>query len=337
MTQLLLVANSGDGTISTLRLHTDDAPRLESVATSSVGDGVNTFAIDAASDLVYAAVKGDPAAVVTLRLDRGTGGLTPFARRDVEAAPAYLALARGGSLLLGASYGGGFGATWPVEAGVLGEPTSRFAHENAHCILPSGEHAYLVALGEDRIAQFRIAGDALEPLDPATVDAPAGSGPRHLVVDGPHAYLSTEFSAEAIRFDVGADGTLTRAEAVRFDDPAAGLPHSDIDKEPPEDRVRWGADVHRAGPWLLCSERTGSTIATITVGDDGRLGQVVALSPTESQPRGFVVAPDGRHVVAVGERSTHAALSRIEDDGSLTLLHREPVGVEANWVRFVDA
>lgn len=334
MTSLVLVANAGDGTITSLRLHPGDDPRLETLTTTRVGDGCGTLAVDAENYLVYAATK-EPA-VVTLRVDRESGTLTEIARKEIEETLAYISLGRGGSIVLGASYDGACAMTWPVADGVLGERVSRVEHANAHCVLPVGEHVYVVALGDDEIGQYRLGADGeLVALDPATASAPQGSGPRHLVVDGTNAYAVTEFSAEAIRYDVAGDGTLTRGEAVRIDDPAAGLGHSDIDADPAKEHLRWGAEVRRVGPWLLCSERTASTIATVRVGDDGHLGEVVAVTPTEKQPRAFGITPDGRHVVAVGEKSPHAALSRIEDDGSLTLLGRADVGQTARWVSFI--
>ena len=57
MSDLLLIANAGDGTISTLRLHRELQPRLEVLATSGDLPGCGTFAVDADLDLVFAAVK----------------------------------------------------------------------------------------------------------------------------------------------------------------------------------------------------------------------------------------------------------------------------------------
>ena len=61
MSELVLIANAGDGTVSALRLHRDgpEGTRLESLATSPVGQGVGTFAIDTERDLVYARAKGE--------------------------------------------------------------------------------------------------------------------------------------------------------------------------------------------------------------------------------------------------------------------------------------
>ena len=339
MSELLLIANAGDGTISTLRLHRDPQARLEVLATSGDLPGCGTFAVEPARDLVHAAFKGDPPGVATLRLDRESGALTELGRRDVEASLAYLSLSADGRSLLGASYGGDFGAVWPVEGEALGEPHSRFAHRHVHCIVAAmvggAERVYAVALGDDLVAQFALSEGRLTPLDPATVAAPTGSGPRHLVVEGDSAYLVTEFSGEAIRYDVRADGTLDRAEAVDVVDPTAGLRHSALGADPRQEPLIWGADVHRAGGHLVTSERSSSKLTVTRLSATGHLGQVVGHTATERVPRGFAVSPDGRFVVVVGEDSTHAQLLSLDGDGRLAEVDRVPVGRGANWVRVV--
>ena len=184
---LVLVANAGDGSISTFRLAGD---RLERLAVTGGLTGCSTFAVDAERDLVYAGVKGEPAGIVTLALDRATGVLTERSRLDLPAGGMnYLALTHGGSALLGASYGGGYGIVCPVEVssagavGTVGEPTARVAYPNLHSVLPSpdGRFAYFVSLGGDLIAQYALSDAlALTPLDPPTAAAPTGSGPPAL-------------------------------------------------------------------------------------------------------------------------------------------------------------
>ena len=340
MSDLLLIANAGDGTISTLRLHRELQPRLEVLATSGDLPGCGAFAVDADRDLVFAAYKGDPPGIATLRLDRESGELTEVSRREVSDSLAYLSLAGGGRSLLGASYGGGFGAVWPVAGETLGEPHSRFAYRNVHCIIAApntaGERVYAVALGDDLVAQFAMDDDGrLSPLDPPTTSAPDGSGPRHLVVDGTDAYLVTEYSGEAIRYDVAEDGTLHRAEAVDVVNPTAGLGHSRMGADPQEEHLIWGADVHRAGGFLVTSERSSSQLTVTRLSPAGHLGEVVGYTDTERVPRGFGVSADGRFVVAVGEESTHAQLLRLDGGGHLSEVDRVTIGAGANWVRFV--
>lgn len=337
MADLLLIANAGDGTISAVLLHRDEPrARLEVLATSADLPGCGTFAIDPDSDLVHAAYKGDPAGIATLRLDRDTGELTELARREVLGSMTYLSLTDDRAALFGVSYGGGFGAVWPIDGEKLAEPHSRFEYRNLHCVVPSGDFAYAVSLGDDLIVQFRCAPGALTPLDPPTTPAPKGSGPRHLIVDADNAYLVTEYSGQAIRYDRAADGTLTPAEEVFVVDPEAGLAHSRFGADPEAENLIWGADIHRAGDYLLTSERMSSLIAATRLDAGGRLGDVVAFAPVERQPRGFAVSPDGAHVVAVGEKSTNATLLQIDPEGRLHPLDRVPIGAGANWVRFVD-
>lgn len=334
MSTLVLVANAGDGTITSLRLDGEKG-ELRALTTTTVGDGCGTLAVDPDRGLVHAATK-EPA-IVTLRIDAESGALTEVSRLDLDAQLAYLALAPGGDVVLGASYDGGFAATWSVQDGVVGEEVSRTEHANCHCVVTdaAGAHAYVVALGDDLVAQFDLAADGtLTPMATPTVAMPDGCGPRHLSLDGDVAYLVTEYSAEVFRLHVGTDGSLARDEAVRIDSPEADLGHSVMGADPAKEHLRWGADVHRVGEWLLASERTASTLATVTLGEGGRLGEVVSIIDTETQPRAFGVAPDGRHVVVVGEKSPHAALYRLGAGGTPELLARADVGETARWVSF---
>jgi 6-phosphogluconolactonase len=335
---LVLIANAGDSTISSFAL---DADRLRPLATTPVAGSCSTFAVDARRNLVYAGVKGDPPAILTLTLDRATGRLTQVGRKACGGALHYLELTPGGALLLGASYHAGAGAVWPVAAGVLADPSAEIRFPNLHCVKTTadGAFAYFVSLGAELIAQYALyAAGALTPLEPATAPGPAGSGPRHLTLsaDERDAYLITEFSGEVVRYARSASGRLTAAESLSIVDPAAGLGHSRFGADPRAEHLIWGADLHlaRGGAFLLASERTAGTLATVHL-DGGVLREVVALRPTEPQPRGFAVAPDGVHVVAVGELSTEAALYRLGEDGVLADADRVETGSGANWVRIL--
>ena len=75
MSELVLVANAADGTLSTLRLHrtggTEGGAWLEPLALVGELPGCSTFAVDAGRDLVHAAYKDDDGAgLATLSLDR---------------------------------------------------------------------------------------------------------------------------------------------------------------------------------------------------------------------------------------------------------------------------
>ncbi|MFT3876473.1 MAG: beta-propeller fold lactonase family protein [Propioniciclava sp.] len=221
---IVIVGNSADGTLTSYRLGGD---ALEPLATSRVGAGCSTFAVDAARALVYCATKDPTPAILTLSLDRASGVLTETGRAPIAHPLASLHLSRDGGLLLGASYHGGWGEVWPVVDGRLGAPTAHIEHDALHCVITdaAGEFAYFVSLGEDLIAQYALSGDgSLAPLARPVADAPTGAGARHLVLstDERSAYLITEFSGEAIHYLRDEAGILTRAEAISAVDPDAG-------------------------------------------------------------------------------------------------------------------
>jgi 6-phosphogluconolactonase len=340
---LVLVANAGDGSISTFRLSDGS---LERIALAEGLNGTSTFAIDPDRDLVYAGVKGaakdEPAGIVTLRLDRSSGELTPVSRLDLTGGGMnYLALAQNGTVLLGASYGGGYGISATVVDGVVSEPASRIEYPNLHSVLPSadGRFAYFVSLGADLIAQYALAEDAsLTPLDPQTVSAPAGSGPRHLLLNAAQdaVYVLTEFSAEVLHFARDTDaGTLELRGSADAFDPTKGLDRSRYGADPREEHLIWGADLHVAdgGRRLWASERTESTLGAVEVAGDGSVSAPSRFIVTETQPRGFDISADGAYLVAAGEQSTTVSLYAVQGD-DLEFLQQAETGRGANWVRF---
>ena len=332
---LVLVANDKGGTISTLRVEED---RLVPVTVSEVGVGCGTFAVDRANDLVYAATRAPRPAILTLRLDRETGALTEVARREVADPLAYLTLVH--RTLLAASYHGDWGASYPVADGVVGDPATTLHAHRMHAAVadPRGENAYFVSLGDDLIVQRAVAVDSeVVELSEPTVHVTPASGPRHLVIsaDGRNAYLITEFTAEAVRFERLGGGRLERRETAWAFDRESGLHQSAYGADPLAGHLIWGADLALADGerWLLCTERTESTVTAVELDGQGHFTGRTVLSRTETQPRGMTVSPDGGLVIVVGERSDHASLYRI-DDGALVPLDRVEVGRGPNWVRF---
>lgn len=340
---LVLIANAADGDIATFALDSSAAaPALGHLATNHVGAGCGTFAIDTARDLVYAGVKEGPA-VVTLTLDRQTGTLTETGRTSVADSMAYLTLAPGGALLLGASYGGGYGAVWPISEGRPGRETAHVEYPNLHAIITStdGMFAYAPSLGADLIAQYRLEpSGTLTPLTPPIVRTPAGSGPRHIVLNqaGTRLYCLTEFTGEAIGYRRDpATGLLADGVSVPGFATDRGLATSALGVDPKVEHVIWGADLHLSADerWLLCTERRESTLASIELDSDGFPQRQVSVIATEPQPRGFCVVPGTDLAVVVGERSKTASLYRLSGDTSPALVDRVVTGNGANWVRAI--
>ena len=116
-----------------------------------------------------------------------------------------------------------------------------------------------------------------------------------------------------------------------------GLRTSALGLDPKAGHLIWGADIALAadGRWLLCTERSESTVAAVELDGEGRLTDKVVFTDTEAQPRGLTVGPDGTTVIVVGEVSGHASLYRLADNGTMVLSDRVETGKGPNWVRFV--
>lgn len=341
---LVLIANAGSASISAFRLHNGS---LERLAVTEGIIGCSTFAVDSARDLVYAGVKGggdgEPAGILTLRMNRETGALTPFSRTDLpEGGMNYLALTKNGAGVLGASYGGGYGITCEITEGVVGPPVSRIEFANLHSVLPSldGRFAYFVSLGDDLIAQYALAEDLqLDPLNPPTVAAPTGSGPRHVAFNRAQdaVYVLTEFSAEVLHFARDTQsGTLELVGTANAFDETTVLTRSRFGADPRAEHLIWAADIHFGADdrYLWSSERSESTLGALAVAADGSLLAPTQFVKTEPQPRGFAISPDGAYLVAAGEGSTTVSLYSVDGD-RLELLQQAETGDGANWVRFV--
>lgn len=331
---LVLVANSADGTITSFD-YTDG--RLTALAVSAVGAQGLPLAVDAGRGLVYAGTRTP--AVVTLRLDRDTGVLTPQHQTPIEGAPTYLTLSGDGTRLLAASYGAGIGQCWRVADGVLTPAGTPVRHRNLHCVRLSADdaHAYFVSLGEDLVAQFALGPDGvLTGLEPATVPGPRGAGLRHLILDAAQtsAYLITEYSGEVLHFHRDpATGTLTPVGSVVAHPGDRGLAHSRMGADPRADHLIWGSDLHlsTSGRVLYCAERTAGTITAVPVTADGSLGTTSVHSDVVPQPRAFAVLPDGQVLVA-SETTGQLGLYRSDERGALTFVSSHPVGPRANWI-----
>ena len=337
MTFYAFVTNAEDGTVSTFSLESTGV--LQRLAVSDVGPGCSTLVVDSVRRRLHVAVKGSPPAIVTCTIE-SDGSLSPLSRRDVESMLHYLALSPDGATMVAASYGGGFGISMPVDDNGIGGVTSRVDHPNMHscAVSPDGRTAYFVSLGADLIAQCALDGATLTPLDPPAADAPAGSGPRHLVLtrNGGRVYVLTEFSGEVLEYVRAGDGTLTLAGAAGAWKPGHSLRHSRFGADPTAEHLIWGADLQLSADERVCwaSERSESTLATVPIGPDGTPQMAVHFTATEPQPRGFAVSPDGNFLLCTGERSTSVSLFRTRTDGGLDLLERAETGRGANWVRF---
>ncbi|MFT3761119.1 MAG: lactonase family protein [Pseudoxanthomonas sp.] len=262
----------------------------------------------------------DPVGRVSHLARDGQGRLTLLqSRSTLGDHPAHAALSPDGRYLFVSNYSvgadpGGTLAVLPLDAdGGIGpvvqihsyqasghdRERQASAHVHSATMAPDGRHLLVADLGGDRIYVYRYDPQAnaerpLQPADPAWVELPPGSGPRHVAfsVDGRHAYATLEMSAQVAVLDY-ADGRL-RLRGVR-----------DL-TEPGFAGSNGASALHLSadGRFLYAANRgSDNRIAVFAVGADGDL-QLLQRRSTEGEgPREFALSPDGRHLL-VGDQGS---------------------------------
>jgi 6-phosphogluconolactonase len=210
---------------------------------------------------------------------------------------------------------------------------------NAHAILAdrSNRFVFVPCLGTDQIFPFALESGTLRPGKP--VQMKAGTGPRHLAFssDNRFVYVLSELQGSVTTFSLN-DGVLTEISTTPMVTRLRpGVPRGP--DAPPRERDKdvWAADIHLTpdGRFLYTSERTSNTLCAFKVdAASGRLAWLGA-TPTEKQPRGFAIDPQGKFLVSSGEKSTTVSVHAINGDGSLGAARRFPGGKGGNWVEIV--
>lgn len=336
---IVYVANADSGSISVLRADTEGGT-LTAVQTLAVGNVVMPLAVSPDRRFLYASLRAEPFTAVSLAITPRDGTLAVIGSARLPASMAFIATDCSGRFLLSASYGGDLIAVSPIDADGVVQAAQQVlpTPPKAHAIRADASNRFVFAtsLGGGVVMQWRFdAGTGvLTRSAPALVHARDGAGPRHFVFGtqtGPRfVYLLNELDATVDVFAFDAErGTLAHAQTI------ATLPPS-FSGEP------WAADIHLTpdGRFLYTSERRSSTLAAFRVAagtdtDSGRLS-LIGHVPTEAQPRGFAVSPDGRWLYAVGQLSNRLSRYAIDSNsGALCWVDACAVGHNPNWVEAI--
>lgn len=323
----LVVSCAGSGEVALIGIDPDD--RLQVRASVAPGGTLMPIARHPHRDWLYVARRSDPLAVVRLEVAADRQTLRILDQAPLPASMPYLAIDDSGRWLFAASYASHLIAILPIDDdGCVGAVHRILSTgQNAHAVVPVANSRRLLVpcLGSDAVLAFGFEparGDVV-PLGAAWQARP-GSGPRHLRLNarGDTVYLLNELDAsiDVLAFEPER-GALTHVQAVTLPvDPAQGAP--------------WAADLHLTPDerFLFASERRSSMLHCLAVEDNGRRLRWVRATPTETQPRGFALSEDGRHLYAVGERSGGLSAYGVGEDGTLTLIQRIVVGDGPNWV-----
>ncbi|HWP18821.1 MAG TPA: beta-propeller fold lactonase family protein [Burkholderiaceae bacterium] len=326
---LVIVSCADSGELHALDLTAEGDLRPRQVL--ELGGMLMPVAVHPRLPLLYVARRSDPMAVLAVTIT-AEGDLELVGDTGWPVSAAYLACDRSGSVLLSASYPDHCVTLSRLAAQGLPEPPSQVlpTGRHAHCAVidPSNRHVYATSLGADRIHRYtlHLPPGRLEPAE--VVPTRPGAGPRHLVFDreGTRLYLLNEL-------DAGLD--------VYAREPGSGeLQHLHTAWTVPDGWTgsRWAAELRldAEGRRLFATERRSSTLSVFTLDPASGLPVARVQVPTEEQPRGMQVSPDGRHVLVAGQQSHHVSSLAIPTGGGMPRLRsRIEVGRNPNWVEIL--
>ncbi len=329
------VSNADSQDIYVLQLNGDGSVNL--IDKVDTGSTVMPLALSPDHKFLYAALRGQPYSVVSYAIDPKSGKLKALSKAPLADNMANIATDRSGRYLLAASYSGNkisvnaIGADGTVQTPPLAViPTGK----NAHSVQVSPDNAFVFAsnLGSDVILQYRFdaATGAVAPNSPPSVATQAGAGPRHFVFspDQRFVYSTNELDATVSTYAYDRQtGTLT----LQGSDSA--LPEGFKTSE-----QLAAADLHLTpdGRFLYATERASNTLTGYRVDlASGKLTRILN-TPTETQPRGFNIDPQGRYLLAVGQKAGLTSYAIDRDSGALTPVFRYTLGRNPNWVEIID-
>ena len=285
--------------------------------------------------VLFAAVRAEPYAAVSFRIDPATGHLSHLGAGPLADSMAYISTDRTGRFLFGASYGGSRISVNEIDPDdIIGPPEQVEATApNAHAILPDPSNRVVLStsLGGDCLERwtFDVRSGSLRRKEPASFPIPGGSGPRHFVFspDIGFIYVLGELDANVHVLEWHAPSATPGALVQSI----SALPPGFTGKP-------WSADIHLTGNgrFLYVSERTGSTITAFAVDAGNGLLTLVGTYPTETQPRGFAITPSGDYLLAAGQLSHRVTSYAIDPTtGALTPVASLAVGQNPNWVEIM--
>jgi 6-phosphogluconolactonase len=287
---------------------------------------------------LYTSNSGSPGGLSAYAIEPHTGALTLQNRQLAGGGDtSYISLDRTNRYALVANYDGGNIAAFALEPdGSIGDWTAfvqhtgksvnpqRQAHAYAHAIVvsPDNRFALVPDLGVDKLFVYRFDEKTgkLAAHDPAFVEVPAGSGPRHVKFhpNGRWVYLINEMASTIIAYDWdAARGRLTKLQSV------STLP-SDFKGNSTGAEV----EVHPNGKFLYSSNRGHDSLAAFAIdAKDGRLSLIQHVPSGGRTPRNFAFDPTGKWLICTNHSSNNAVVFGVDGNTGLLTQKGDPVSV----------
>lgn len=298
-----------------------------------------TYLVPVGTQSLFAAIEATPGQVTAFSRASDTGALsivnqvpsggsgTTHIEADRTGKWLFLSHYNSGSVsVLSVALDGGAGTVVDTETAGDG------AQAHGVTVLADNRHIFVPFKGLDRIGQFKfdpVMGQ-LTPNTPPYVDAPSGSGPRHLAVHPtlPFAYVVDENSSAVSRYLLDdSRGTLTYIDSVSTVPEGTTITNT-------------GAEIQIApsGRFIYASNRGHDSIAVFSVDlVQGTLTRTGTVPSGGQTPRMFALSRSGTLAAVANQGSQTVALFRVDPDtGSFERLPSSISVEKPSWVGIVE-
>lgn len=288
-------------------------------------------------------------AVAAFKLETTTGKLSPLnTESSHRGSLTHLAVDGTGKVLVAASYGDGYVASFPLlpdgrvgpcatiinQTGPLGPNKGRQDAPHPHSVTmsPDGRVAYVADLGVDRVFGYDVSSEqgTITPHDPAFATFAPGTGPRH-----------TKFSPDGKSFYVldELDATIT---ACRFG-PSRGVlePFQRSDALPADFKGKNTASeirIHPNGRFVYSANRGHDSIAVFSRDEkSGALSRIEVVPSGGQVPRNFNLTPDGGWLLCAHQSTNNLTVFKVDaESGKLTATESSAKVPKSVCVLFVN-
>lgn len=238
--------------------------------------------------------------------------------------PCYAALDPAEDWLAVANYGSGSLSLFRLDpaTGLMGDPADcrqnaghgpvpdRQEGPHAHCAVFSrdGRWLYQTDLGTDQVLAFAVDRErGLLGEAKVAFDAPAGSGPRHLVFHPgePLAVLVSELASTITLFEVG-DGTLRERQSLATAPPGAC-----------DGNLGGHVALNAAGDRVYVTNRGHDTIALFALDPARGLTPLGETPAGGASPRFFLLLEGERTMFVANEEGNSITVFDVREDGAL--------------------
>lgn len=249
-----------------------------------------------------------------------------------------------GSVLIGASYGGGSVVSIPIgEDGMLVDAVQKHKHQGGSNVVegrqesphphsvqfsPDNKFVFVPDLGLDQLVVYRFEaqGKKLTPTE-TPIDCVKGGGPRHMkILEGVgeqnrnFAFVLNELELSLSCFEVFDDGMmkLLQTEAT-------------ISEQQKSENVFNSASeirVHANGKFIYTANRGHDSISLFHFDRTNFKLTLKQVAPIHGAwPRNFNLTPDGKWLLAAAARTNSVSVFAVDQETGMLTVKRKPVFV----------